>query len=40
MSKYFFSKGFRYRKNVRKFPECPDIVLSKYHKVIVQSYLL
>ena len=29
--KYLFSKGFRYRKNVRTFP---DIVLPKYHTVI------
>lgn len=28
------SKGFRYRKNVRKLPGCPDIVLPKYHTVI------
>ena len=32
--KYLFSQGFRYRKNVRKLPGCPDIVLSKYHTVI------
>ena len=32
--KYHFSKGFRYRKNVRKLPGCPDIVLPKYHTVI------
>lgn len=32
--KYLFSKGFRYRKNVRKLPGCPDIVLPKYHAVI------
>ena len=32
--KYLFSQGFRYRKNVKKLPGCPDIVLSKY-KVIV-----
>lgn len=32
--KYLFSKGFRYRKNVRKLPGCPDIVLSKYKTVI------
>lgn len=25
--KYLFSKGFRYRKNVRTLPGCPDIVL-------------
>ncbi|MDW2997377.1 hypothetical protein [Faecalibacterium prausnitzii] len=32
--KYFFSKSFRYRKNVRTAPGCPDIVLSKYWTVI------
>lgn len=33
--KYLFSKGFRYRKNVRALPGCPDIVLPKYHTVIL-----
>ena len=32
--KYLFSQGFRYRKNVRKLPGCPDIVLPKYKTVI------
>ena len=32
--KYLFSKGFRYRKNVRTLPGCPDIVLKKYNTVI------
>lgn len=32
--KYLFSKGFRYRKNVRTLPGCPDIVLPKYHTAI------
>ena len=32
--KYLFSKGFRYRKNVKKLPCCPDIVLPKYKTVI------
>lgn len=32
--KYLFSKGFRYRKNVRKLPGSPDIVLPKYKTVI------
>ena len=32
--KYLFSHGFRYRKNVRKLPGCPDIVLPKYKTVI------
>ena len=32
--KFLFSKGFRYRKNDKKLPGCPDIVLSKYKTVI------
>jgi DNA mismatch endonuclease (patch repair protein) len=32
--KYLFSCGFRYRKNVRSLPGCPDIVLPKYKTVI------
>ena len=32
--KYLFAEGFRYRKNVKKLPGCPDIVLSKYKTVI------
>lgn len=32
--KYLFSKGLRYRKNVRRLPGCPDIVLPKYRTVI------
>lgn len=32
--KYLFSKGFRYRKNVRSLPGTPDIVLPKYRTVI------
>lgn len=32
--KYLFSKGFRYRKNVKTLPGKPDIVLPKYHTVI------
>lgn len=31
--KYLFSKGFRYRKNVKQLPGCPDIVLPKYKTV-------
>ena len=34
VQKYLFSKGFRYRKNVKKLPGCPDIVLPKYRTVI------
>jgi DNA mismatch endonuclease (patch repair protein) len=32
--KYLFSKGFRYRKNVKDLPGKPDIVLSKYKTLI------
>ena len=32
--KYLFSKGFRYRKNVRTLPGSPDLVVPKYHTVI------
>lgn len=32
--KYLFSKGYRYRKNDRRYPGTPDIVLPKYHTVI------
>ena len=32
--KYLFSKGFRFRKNVKSLPGCPDIVLPKYKTVI------
>lgn len=32
--KYLFSKGFRYRKNVKTLPGYPDIVLPKYKTVI------
>lgn len=32
--KYLFSKGFRFRKNVKELPGKPDIVLSKYKTVI------
>lgn len=32
--KYLFAHGFRYRKNVKKLPGTPDIVLSKYKTVI------
>jgi len=32
--KILYSMGFRYRLNVRKLPGTPDIVLSKYKKVI------
>ena len=32
--KYLFANGFRYRKNVRKLPGTPDIVLPKYRTVV------
>ena len=32
--KYLFSQGFRYRKNVKNLPGCPDIVLPRYNTVI------
>ena len=32
--KFLFSKGFRYRKNDKKLPGKPDIVLPKYRTVI------
>lgn len=32
--KLLFSKGFRYRKNDKNLPGCPDIVLPKYKTVI------
>lgn len=32
--KYLFSHGFRYRKNDKRYPGKPDIVLSKYRTII------
>ena len=32
--KYLFSEGFRFRKNDKRYPGHPDIVLPKYHTVI------
>ncbi len=32
--KHLFSHGFRYRKNDKRLPGKPDIVLPKYHTVI------
>ncbi|WP_289004048.1 DNA mismatch endonuclease Vsr [uncultured Parabacteroides sp.] len=31
---FLYSKGYRYRKNVKKMPGTPDIVLGKYKTVI------
>ena len=33
--KFLFSKGFRYRKNDKKLPGKPDIVLPKYKTIIM-----
>ncbi len=32
--KYLFSRGFRFRKNVKRLPGTPDIVLPKFNTVI------
>lgn len=32
--KYLFSKGFRFRKNDKRYPGKPDIVLPKYKTII------
>ena len=32
--KYLFSHGFRYRKNDKRYPGKPDIVLPKYRTII------
>ena len=32
--KYLFSKGFRYRKNDKRFPGKPDILLPKYKTAV------
>lgn len=32
--KYLFSKGHRFRKNDKRYPGKPDIVLPKYHVAI------
>lgn len=32
--KYLFAKGFRYRKNDKRFPGKPDIILPKYKTAI------
>ena len=34
MRRYLFSRGFRYRVNVKRLPGTPDIVLRKYRTVI------
>lgn len=32
--KYLFAQGFRFRKNDKRLPGKPDVVLPKYHTVI------
>lgn len=32
--KYLFAKGFRHRKNDKRYPGKPDIVLQKYNTII------
>lgn len=32
--KYLFSKGYRFRKNDKRYPGKPDVVLPKYRTVI------
>jgi DNA mismatch endonuclease (patch repair protein) len=32
--RYLFSRGLRYRKNDRRYPGKPDIVLPKHHTVV------
>lgn len=32
--KYLFSRGYRFRKNDKRYPGKPDVVLPKYHVVI------
>ena len=32
--KYLFSKGFRFRKNDKRYPGKPDIVLPKYKAIV------
>ncbi|HAE43867.1 MAG TPA: very short patch repair endonuclease [Clostridiales bacterium] len=32
--KYLFSKGFRYRKNGKRYPGTPDLVLPKYKTAV------
>lgn len=36
--KYLFSKGFRFRKNDKRLPGKPDVVLPKYHTVILSRF--
>ena len=36
--KYLFSQGFRYRKNDKRLPGKPDIVLPKYKTIIFVTH--
>lgn len=38
--KFLFSKGFRYRINVKTLPGKPDIVLPKYNRTKILNKLL
>lgn len=38
--KYLFSRGLRFRVQVRKLPGTPDIVLPKYKTVVFCEWLL
>jgi DNA mismatch endonuclease (patch repair protein) len=37
--RFLYSRGYRYRKNVKKIPGTPDIVLRKYGIAICYSWL-
>ena len=37
--KFLFAHGFRYRKNDKRYPGNPDIVLPKYKTVIFVNWL-
>lgn len=38
--KHLFSKGFRYRKNDKRYPGKPDILIPKYKTVIFYKWML
>ena len=38
---FLFAKGLRFRKNDKRYPGHPDVVLPKYHTVVlVNGFLL
>lgn len=37
--KYLFAQGLRYRKNVKRLPGTPDIVLQKYKACNIREWL-